>query len=98
MTTIEVRIQATNTFPHRGEHDESASYYLDLAEPVSAVTILNALQENNALKHYISDSTIPANLKENQQLASSLNEQGEFVISLPSTVTGTQHFIIRILG
>ena len=98
MKQIEVRIQATHAFPHRGEYDESNSYFLEPTYPVNAVGILGSLRKQNALEQYITENSIPANPKSMPLLFSAFNNQGDFMISLRSTIVGAQRFVIRILS
>ena len=97
MQTIEVRIQAVNTFPNQGTHDESRSYLLDVSVPINTDVIMSQLKMLNALKIYINEYSIPANPNETARVLSTLNEKGEFTISLSSTITGNQPFIVRII-
>ena len=94
---MEVRLKATNTDPHRGNHDESESYFLDVDEPISAAGILKCLREQSLIKTYIKEHDICADPTAIPEIVSSLSENVEFAIDLPSTVVGQQFIIVRII-
>ena len=97
MQTFRIRIQAHFTASHSNTYNESSLYLVELPGPATAAQILNKLREISAIKDYVSEYSIPANADAMPVITSSLNDQGEFSISLPSTKITEQAFTIVIV-
>ncbi len=98
MPSIEIRIAAVNGNGCQSKFDESAAFFVDAFPPINAAGILNRLRDMSAIKSYILEQEIPANPDSLPTIVSPLNDQGEFLISLPSSENTNQTFVIRIIA